>query len=261
MPWFTAVFRVNFLIMENGEKDLTNIMSASWGKIWAPPLPLCFVDLAKNLGLEGNHWNLYRTRVQSTWKTLDSYFLTFLRTVKRHDQWWEVDLWTQLFWYYSVEPVSISQRIFLHYTSDYEWTYMAQPILSFLSLLIGLWCTFWLWWGSVSVCLVSVGVGLVWLVWLLRCPCPCCCWCWPACPWCCTSSPSRASLPLFQGPASPSECLLSTTWCHPTINLISHSWSHRNHVKIEAWASKIERKFPGKDASRILEEEDKKPED
>ena len=86
-------FRVNFLIMENGEKDLTNIMSASWGKIWAPPLPLCFVDLAKNLGLEGNHWNLYRTRVQSTPALV-------LATYHPDDQqlgWWP-NMWVRLEW-------------------------------------------------------------------------------------------------------------------------------------------------------------------
>ena len=44
--------------------------------------------------------------------------------------------------------------------------------------------------------------GLAWLVWLLRCPGLYCRRCWHACPWCFTTSPSIATLPVFESPAS-----------------------------------------------------------
>ena len=74
---------------------------------------------------------------------------------------------------------------------------------------------------TVSLYLVSVGSGLVWLVWMLRCPGSCCRRWWPTCLWCCTISTSIAS----SYPVSSTKCLLLYLIFHDADKIEAKAWT------------------------------------
>ena len=74
---------------------------------------------------------------------------------------------------------------------------------------------------TVSLYLVSVGSGLVWLVWMLRCPGPCCRRWWPTCLWCSTISTSIAS----SYPVSSTKCLLLYLIFHDADKIEAKAWT------------------------------------